>query len=118
MRSLFEMDTSGLQGKGKVTSATFRLAQRWSGVDCGSGPGAVGLFWTNPINPGVTWNTSWNLDGTGWLRQIGSSSAAFRSDMSGAVCGPNTAAQLDPVLAARDLDLTPEDVDRIGGFFP
>jgi len=89
MRSLFEMDTSGLQGKGKVTSATFRLAQRWSGVDCGSGPGAVGLFWTNPINSGVTWNTSWNLDGTGWLRQIGSSSAAFRSDMSGAVCGPN-----------------------------
>jgi aryl-alcohol dehydrogenase-like predicted oxidoreductase len=38
--------------------------------------------------------------------------------VGGAVCGPNTAAQLDPVLAARELDLTPEDVDRIGGFFP
>jgi aryl-alcohol dehydrogenase-like predicted oxidoreductase len=38
--------------------------------------------------------------------------------VGGAVCGPNTASQLDPVLAARELHLTPEDVDRIGGFFP
>jgi aryl-alcohol dehydrogenase-like predicted oxidoreductase len=35
----------------------------------------------------------------------------------GAVCGPNTAAQLDPVLAARELHLTPADQERIGGFF-
>jgi aryl-alcohol dehydrogenase-like predicted oxidoreductase len=35
----------------------------------------------------------------------------------GAVCGPNRAAQLDPVLAARELDLSDDDVERIGGFF-
>jgi aryl-alcohol dehydrogenase-like predicted oxidoreductase len=37
--------------------------------------------------------------------------------VDGAVCGPNRAAQLDPILAARDLELSPADVDRIGGFF-
>jgi aryl-alcohol dehydrogenase-like predicted oxidoreductase len=35
----------------------------------------------------------------------------------GAVCGPNRAAQLDPILAARELQLSSDDVDRIGGFF-
>jgi aryl-alcohol dehydrogenase-like predicted oxidoreductase len=35
----------------------------------------------------------------------------------GAVCGPNRAAYLDPVLAARELDLTDDDVQRIGAFF-
>jgi aryl-alcohol dehydrogenase-like predicted oxidoreductase len=35
----------------------------------------------------------------------------------GAVCGPNRADQLDPVLAARDLELSGDDVKRIGGFF-
>jgi aryl-alcohol dehydrogenase-like predicted oxidoreductase len=38
-------------------------------------------------------------------------------DVTGAVCGPNRATHLDPVLAARELDLTPADRDRIGGFF-
>jgi aryl-alcohol dehydrogenase-like predicted oxidoreductase len=38
--------------------------------------------------------------------------------VDGAVCGPNRADQLDPVLAARDLHLTPDDRERIGGFFP
>jgi aryl-alcohol dehydrogenase-like predicted oxidoreductase len=37
--------------------------------------------------------------------------------VDGAVCGPNRAEQLDPILAARELELSPEDVDRIGGFF-
>jgi aryl-alcohol dehydrogenase-like predicted oxidoreductase len=37
--------------------------------------------------------------------------------VDGAVCGPNTAQQLDPILAARELELTPADVERIGGFF-
>jgi aryl-alcohol dehydrogenase-like predicted oxidoreductase len=37
--------------------------------------------------------------------------------VDGAVCGPNRAEQLDPILAARDLQLSPADVDRIGGFF-
>jgi len=36
----------------------------------------------------------------------------------GAVSGPNRAAQLDPVLEAMHIDLTNEDVERIGGFFP
>jgi len=35
----------------------------------------------------------------------------------GAVCGPNRAAHLDPILEARDLQLSPDDVERIGGFF-
>jgi aryl-alcohol dehydrogenase-like predicted oxidoreductase len=35
----------------------------------------------------------------------------------GAVCGPNRAAHLDPVLEATELKLTEEDVGRIGGLF-
>jgi aryl-alcohol dehydrogenase-like predicted oxidoreductase len=35
----------------------------------------------------------------------------------GVVCGPTTSAQLDPVLAARTLALTADDVARIGGLF-
>jgi aryl-alcohol dehydrogenase-like predicted oxidoreductase len=37
--------------------------------------------------------------------------------VDGAVCGPNRADQLDPILAARELQLSPDDVERIGGFF-
>ena len=37
--------------------------------------------------------------------------------VDGAVCGPNRAGQLDPVLAARELRLSDDDVDRIGRFF-
>jgi aryl-alcohol dehydrogenase-like predicted oxidoreductase len=37
--------------------------------------------------------------------------------VDGAVCGPNTAQQLDPILAARELELSSADVERIGGFF-
>jgi aryl-alcohol dehydrogenase (NADP+) len=35
----------------------------------------------------------------------------------GAVCGPNRASHLDPIIAARDLELSPEDVERIGALF-
>jgi aryl-alcohol dehydrogenase-like predicted oxidoreductase len=35
----------------------------------------------------------------------------------GAICGPNRAAHLDPVLAARDVELTDDDVERIGALF-
>jgi aryl-alcohol dehydrogenase-like predicted oxidoreductase len=35
----------------------------------------------------------------------------------GVVCGPTRAGHLDPVLAARGLRLTHDDVERIGGFF-
>jgi aryl-alcohol dehydrogenase-like predicted oxidoreductase len=38
-------------------------------------------------------------------------------DVAGAVCGPNRASHLDPVLAARELVLTQSERDRIGGFF-
>ena len=38
-------------------------------------------------------------------------------DVTGAVCGPNRPEHLDPILAARDLELTAADHDRIGGFF-
>jgi aryl-alcohol dehydrogenase-like predicted oxidoreductase len=34
----------------------------------------------------------------------------------GAVCGPNRAAHLDPVLEAMQIELSSEDVGRIGGF--
>jgi 1-deoxyxylulose-5-phosphate synthase len=37
--------------------------------------------------------------------------------VDGAVSGPNRADQLDPILVARDLELTADDVERIGGFF-
>jgi len=37
--------------------------------------------------------------------------------VDGAVCGPNRAEQLDPILAARGLQLSSDDVDRIGRFF-
>jgi 1-deoxyxylulose-5-phosphate synthase len=37
--------------------------------------------------------------------------------VDGAVCGPNRASQLDSVLEARDLALSPADRDRIGSFF-
>jgi len=37
--------------------------------------------------------------------------------VDGAVCGPNRAAHLDAPLDAREIHLTQEDVDRIGGLF-
>jgi aryl-alcohol dehydrogenase-like predicted oxidoreductase len=37
--------------------------------------------------------------------------------VGGAVCGPMRAEQLDPVLAARELELAPDEVERIGGLF-
>jgi aryl-alcohol dehydrogenase-like predicted oxidoreductase len=37
--------------------------------------------------------------------------------VDGAVCGPNRAEQLDPILAARELELSSDDIDRIGRFF-
>ena len=37
--------------------------------------------------------------------------------VDGAVCGPNRAAHLDAPLEARDLNLSQDDVDRIGGLF-
>ncbi|HEY8645877.1 MAG TPA: aldo/keto reductase [Gaiellaceae bacterium] len=37
--------------------------------------------------------------------------------VDGAVCGPNRAEQLDPILAARELELSSDDVERIGRFF-
>jgi aryl-alcohol dehydrogenase-like predicted oxidoreductase len=38
--------------------------------------------------------------------------------VSGAVCGPNRADQLDPIFSARELVLTPADRDRVASFFP
>jgi aryl-alcohol dehydrogenase-like predicted oxidoreductase len=37
--------------------------------------------------------------------------------VDGAVCGPNRAEQLDPIIEARELALSPVDHDRIGSFF-
>ncbi len=38
--------------------------------------------------------------------------------VDGAVCGPTRAAHLDPILAARGLALSHDDIERIGGLFP
>jgi aryl-alcohol dehydrogenase-like predicted oxidoreductase len=37
--------------------------------------------------------------------------------VTGAVCGPNRASQLDPILAARDVKLSSSDRERIASFF-
>jgi aryl-alcohol dehydrogenase-like predicted oxidoreductase len=37
--------------------------------------------------------------------------------VAGVVCGPTRPAHLEPVLAARDLELTPDERERIGSFF-
>jgi aryl-alcohol dehydrogenase-like predicted oxidoreductase len=37
--------------------------------------------------------------------------------VDGAVCGPMRASHLDPILAARALELSVDDVRRIGGLF-
>jgi aryl-alcohol dehydrogenase-like predicted oxidoreductase len=37
--------------------------------------------------------------------------------VDGAVCGPNRASQLDAILEARDLTLSPADLNRVGSFF-
>lgn len=89
MRPVFEMNTSGVMGKGKVTKAEFKLAQRWSGVKCTDvpGPGAVGLYWTQPISSATNWNTSWNSSGSGWSSRIGLNSESHRTDVTGS-CGP------------------------------
>jgi aryl-alcohol dehydrogenase-like predicted oxidoreductase len=53
-------------------------------------------------------------------RGVGMAALAFAwvlARVDGAVCGPNRADQLDPILVARDLELTADDVERIGGFF-
>ena len=63
------------------------------------------------------------------LAALGAEAAARGVDMAalafawvlavcdGAVCGPGRAAHLDPVLAARELELSSADVERIGGLF-
>ena len=38
-------------------------------------------------------------------------------DVAAAVCGPNRPEHLDPVLAARGLELTDDDRERVGAFF-
>src|SRR5581483_3485699 len=53
-------------------------------------------------------------------RGVDSATLAFAwvlARVDGAVCGPNREAHLDPILAARELRLTPDDVDTIGGLF-
>ena len=39
------------------------------------------------------------------------------ASVDGAVCGPNRAEHLDPILEARDIHLSPADRDRVGSFF-
>ena len=39
------------------------------------------------------------------------------ASVDGAVCGPNRAEHLDPILEARDITLSPADRDRVGSFF-
>ena len=39
------------------------------------------------------------------------------ASVDGAVCGPNRAEHLDPILEARSITLSPADRDRVGSFF-
>ena len=55
---------------------------------------------------------AWRRHGDACLRVGARASARL-----GAVCGPNRAEQLDPVLAARDLRLDAEEHERIGALF-
>ncbi len=60
------------------------------------------------------------LQSEGERRGVGMAAVAFAwvlARVDGAVCGPSRAGQLDPVLAARDLRLTADEVEQIGGFF-
>ncbi len=53
-------------------------------------------------------------------RGVDSATLAFSwvlARVDGAVCGPNRESQLDPILAARELHLSPDDVTTIGGLF-
>jgi aryl-alcohol dehydrogenase-like predicted oxidoreductase len=53
-------------------------------------------------------------------RRVDMTALAFAwvlAQVDGAVCGPGRAAQLDPVLAARELTLSQDEADRIGSFF-
>ena len=53
-------------------------------------------------------------------RSVSMAALAFAwvlATVDGAVCGPNRAAHLDPILEARELALSPADRDRIGSFF-
>jgi aryl-alcohol dehydrogenase-like predicted oxidoreductase len=61
-----------------------------------------------------------SLRGEADARGVDMAALAFAwvlAQVDGAVCGPNRAEQLDPVLAARELRLTDDDADRIGRFF-
>jgi 1-deoxyxylulose-5-phosphate synthase len=60
------------------------------------------------------------LDAEALARGVDPATLAFAwvlARVDGAVCGPNRAEHLDSVLAARDLQLAKDDVDRIGRFF-
>ncbi|HEX4526860.1 MAG TPA: aldo/keto reductase [Gaiellaceae bacterium] len=53
-------------------------------------------------------------------RSVSMAALAFAwvlATVDGAVCGPNRATHLDPILEARELTLSPADRDRIGSFF-
>ncbi len=53
-------------------------------------------------------------------RGVSTAALAFAwvlASVDGAVCGPNRAEHLDPILEARQINLSPADRDRVGSFF-
>jgi aryl-alcohol dehydrogenase-like predicted oxidoreductase len=78
-------------------------------------PGPYERLATDPVFDGLE-----RLEAEAESRGVEMAALAFAwvlASVDGAVCGPNRATHLDPVLAARELHLTPAERDRIGGFF-
>jgi hypothetical protein len=74
VRSLFEMDTRAVAGK-QLLKATFSITQTWSGKACGGTAGATSLWWTGPINSGMTWKSS---NGLNWIKKMDSNKEVRR----------------------------------------
>ncbi|MFI5911659.1 LamG-like jellyroll fold domain-containing protein [Dactylosporangium sp. NPDC051541] len=85
VRSLFQMDVSGVVGA-QISKATFSLTQSWSGKACGGPAGPTSLYWVGAINSGMTWD---NSTGFGWIQKMGSNSQVRRYNGSGACAKGN-----------------------------
>src|SRR5262249_27138831 len=81
VRSLFQMDTSGVRGA-TISKATFSITQSWSGKACGGAAGSTSLWWTGAIDSSLTWDRA-NSIGFGWLQKMDSNAEVRRYNGSG-----------------------------------
>jgi len=97
---------TGKYRRGEAYPEGSRMTQR---------PGPYERLATDPVFDGLE-----RLEAEAESRGVEMAALAFAwvlASVDGAVCGPNRVTHLDPVLAARELHLTPAERDRIGGFF-